>query len=1135
MDRHHTHRALVAALALGLLQVTGAWAADEPPFEVLERDDQGLTLSFALEAPDLHTITTAVGDHDRLTVPGAGVLFVPGAPDVPVIREILAIPDEALPLLTVVDAEVETWTLAELGIERDWMPVQVPVAKRPGDQEARSFVRRDDIYATDAFYPGELARLGDEGRQRGVRHVLLEVFPIQLNPAAGLVEVVRTVTIRVDFEDPGPIGEGRHGSHPASHAIDTTGAQGYLIVSHDLFADAVRPFADFKRRQGYDVTLVLLSETGSTREEIRDHIAQLYAEADVPPTFLLLVGDTGFIPHFVGPESLAATDLYYATMDGPDDLHPDLLVGRFPVNTVAEAELLVDKTLGYLLLDPYGSTDWIRRASFAASLDEFAITEGSHDYCIDAHLAPRDFECSRRYTVSQAATTEELLADVDAGLSQLTFSGHGWFLGWLDGPPVTFADLPDRGNAGMLPFVQSYACETGMYEYDSFMEAWVLAPNGAIASWGSSTAAYFDQDDVLQRAVYDTWFGGEDWLLRSALNQGIRAVWEHFGGEEPSRDYFEQYNLFGDPSLDLWTSPPRPLEVDVLAPVTAGMATVVLGVTDGETGEPVEGALACLDLDGRFHAVGRTDAHGAVTLLLGDGLVPGETLDLMVSGHDLQTHEGWVEADDGQQDAADDPAGGCTCTAVPGRSRAPALLAAGLLGILLARRRRFALPGLFLASALLVSTGCSETVEVQAGDLEDAVGEITATLHPDVRSVVLVSWTQLAAHTGWVEYSFDEGIWHRSPTRDLAEGSRQELLLGIPYSTDVTLRLALELGDTTAASDEVSITTDSPPSSIPAAVVLTSDPSRWDSDSPFLLAGLEDATVILDRLGRVVWAFDTPARRIAMHPQVSHDGDDLLIDHGSFWATYDDGDASEVLRVKIDGSVVQTYATKGLHHPFAELGDGSIVWSAVEGGNETIQRLTPQGEQLEIASCIDLVGVLGGEGYCGSNTLRWNEPTDTLLYSLYSHETVVELDVATGQPVRIFGHHSDAWSFDPDGSAFWWQHGADYTSTGTLLLSSHRSDGDDELVVREYELDDASRTLRQVWTFGAGEDVHSRYMGEAHRLPGGNTLHNYGSNPRLREVAPDGAVVWDLFWPDAEGDWELGRTTPIEDLYAFTP
>ena len=56
-------------------------------------------------------------------------------------------------------------------------------------------------------------------------------------------------------------------------------------------------------------------------------------------------------------------------------------------------------------------------------------------------------------------------------------------------------------------------------------------------------------------------------------------------------------------------------------------------------------------------------------------------------------------------------------------------------------------------------------------------------------------------------------------------------------------------------------------------------------------------------------------------------------------------------------------------------------------------------------------------------------------------------------------------------------------------------------------------------------------MGEAHRLPNGNTLHNYGSNARLREVTPEGQVVWDVQWSGSL----IARSTPIEDLYALMP
>jgi len=86
--------------------------------------------------------------------------------------------------------------------------------------------------------------------------------------------------------------------------------------------------------------------------------------------------------------------------------------------------------------------------------------------------------------------------------------------------------------------------------------------------------------------------------------------------------------------------------------------------------------------------------------------------------------------------------------------------------------------------------------------------------------------------------------------------------------------------------------------------------------------------------------------------------------------------------------------------------------------------------------------------------------------------------------------------------------------------------------VREYELDETQGVLRQIWSFGEGEGILMESAGEAHRLPGGNTLHNMGSGTRVREITPDGDIVWEVAWDTPR---LLGRTVLVEDLYAFAP
>ena len=106
------------------------------------------------------------------------------------------------------------------------------------------------------------------------------------------------------------------------------------------------------------------------------------------------------------------------------------------------------------------------------------------------------------------------------------------------------------------------------------------------------------------------------------------------------------------------------------------------------------------------------------------------------------------------------------------------------------------------------------------------------------------------------------------------------------------------------------------------------------------------------------------------------------------------------------------------------------------------------------------------------------------------------------------------------------------TDEGTLLISAKVSQNGTETVAREYTFDDDTETLTEVWSFGEGEGVYGSEMGEAHRLGNGNTLHNYGSTPRIREATPDGAVVWDVTW--SSGTY-IGRSEVIADLYALWP
>jgi hypothetical protein len=386
-------------------------------------------------------------------------------------------------------------------------------------------------------------------------------------------------------------------------------------------------------------------------------------------------------------------------------------------------------------------------------------------------------------------------------------------------------------------------------------------------------------------------------------------------------------------------------------------------------------------------------------------------------------------------------------------------------------------------------------------------------------------------------------------------GAHQELILGVPYQYDVTWRIvATNPAGTTTSPDQL-IRTGDVPSTMPLATLESADPTGWDAGMDYILIAVTEGesiasrtwTMLVDRQGRVAWAHRTPQQRNTMHPRVSWTEDSFLIDHSSFFSSFDGGASGEILELKIDGTEVRRVAAPGHHHPFTDLPDGSVAYTAYRevggfgtAGDDVLVVVDPAGNATDLFSCDDFLDDLGEGGWCGTNTLSYDPTRDVFLFSVFTHDSVLEIDASTGLALKWFGHVTGVYGFDPPDSAFWYQHGSVYTSAGTLLVSSHASSSSNELVVREYQVDDLDEQLVQVWTFGQGEGVVGRQMGEAHRLPSGHTLHNHGTHAVVREITPAGQVVWDIRWEDREyngaQEHSIGRSAPVtQDLWQFAP
>ncbi|RME28821.1 MAG: hypothetical protein D6798_01475 [Deltaproteobacteria bacterium] len=448
------------------------------------------------------------------------------------------------------------------------------------------------------------------------------------------------------------------------------------------------------------------------------------------------------------------------------------------------------------------------------------------------------------------------------------------------------------------------------------------------------------------------------------------------------------------------------------------------------------------------------------------------------------------------------------------------------------------------AALSLMSVALFGCTSPQADGATSPVADLAVRLHPDFPTLIEVSWEQLDDAEGHVEYAVEGEDWQAAPSSTLSAGPQERRVAGVPFETPVTVRVVSDGGGAAWESAEVAITTGSPPADLPLPTLLVADDGRAEPTGRFLYASLFQYSpplygaswlIIVDRRGRLVWAMESPLDAQTFYVRQSRDGTALMWDETRLF----DPEASQVHRMKLDGTEEATWPTPAILHAWTELPDESIVWgSYADGTFEKLVELSADGSRRELWDCREFEEAHGSPHTgCLSNSLYWDAATDSFLYSFFTSMTVVQVDHQTGETLESWGQLSD-WTFDPPESQFDWQHGVTWTDRGTMLLSTHVSPESDEVVVREYELDSDARVLRQVWSFGEGEGITAENYGEARRLPGGNTLQNTGTTPRVREISPEGDVVWDVAWLDDAGrpaDVVIGRSIWLADLYAFLP
>jgi len=404
---------------------------------------------------------------------------------------------------------------------------------------------------------------------------------------------------------PGTVAEALASEQPKPSARPTRSGN-YLIITASDYADSA-PLIQFKNAKaamGFDVAIYSVP-SGTSRSDIKAYIEGLWETPDAPD-YILLVGDTSgststatTIPYWSGGGSKAApTDLPYACMGEGDDWYPDIAIGRFSVNSVSGLQTVVDKSL-FVEAGVFPDSEYVKRGAFLANPSTVGQAEPTHDWVIDNYFTPNGYEGIKLYAAEGAGTAD--VADaVNNGCLWVGYFGHSGSTGWWS-PSFSQGDVQALSNLGLYGVAWSFSCNVGNYTLDEcFGETWLReADKGAAAVifpssyiyWGSVEA--WEPSVVLEKSFFRAFFESGIWEVGPAWQKGL----SHFLADSTSsmdikRNFFELYNLLGDPALllprlDGFTLDPSPLEQSICHPVVHEAVYTIEVEQLGDFGEAI--------------------------------------------------------------------------------------------------------------------------------------------------------------------------------------------------------------------------------------------------------------------------------------------------------------------------------------------------------------------------------------------------------------------------------------------------------------------------------------------------------------------------------------------------------------------
>lgn len=627
----------------------------------------------------------AAPTYSRLEVEGIGCLLPrvggavynaeQGMPELPVVSVSLLLGRNAFVIARVVESEQDTLRGVTVAPSRG-------AVTRDVDLQA---VQRHfgAVYSQPSFHPASAISLGQPYQQGEVHGCALRIWPVRCNPVSR--ELVVTRKLRIALKGLG-VQEGgqvfgdkipsRFANVPEGAVRSASGKSArlgvenplLLVVSPRKYVGNLKPLVEWKRQRGLRVELCVYGELNSgvlvnDTVTLKRYIEGRY-KANVGLKYVLLVGnryDVHPLRRKGRGYGLSDSDIAYGQLRGQDS-YSEVYVGRFSVSTPAELDIMVRRTIAYERDVKVGDT-WLSGGLTISSAREEGIgdngeTDPEHALLMRRHLLSGGYaHVDTLFDAQGKLVSAEMVRDIlNRGVGVVTYTGHGGYQDWVTSR-FSVADVSQLTNTRAWPFIFDVACDNGRMQQTPspcLAEALTRAslqghPTGVLAinacsdlqDWASPMAAQDAMVDYISghRSTVGITENGQ--LTYGALTANAVGVMLDKYNDMVARNTADTWNLFGDPTVFLRTTPPRTMSVHHPDTLHVGASEFLLQCD-------VDGALAVLTVrsaaDEARYYLGRV--VGGVAQLQGLSVTSGDSAVLTVTAPNRQTVVERVEVAD---------------------------------------------------------------------------------------------------------------------------------------------------------------------------------------------------------------------------------------------------------------------------------------------------------------------------------------------------------------------------------------------------------------------------------------------------------------------------------------------------------